>query len=127
VKLSKSSTAYSAVIGDPIKEEDKVVYLLGSLPKNFDMLVTALEANTDVPNMETVIEKVQYEEQKLKRKNDEKKDAGLITKKQYSKSANQKNRSCYYCGKPGHFIRKCCQRMIKEENVNTAQNNEENN
>ena len=31
-----------AVIGDPLKEEDQVVYLLASLPVSNDMLVTAL-------------------------------------------------------------------------------------
>ena len=41
-----------SVIGDNIKDEDRVVYLLASLPEIYDMLVTALEANTDVPNME---------------------------------------------------------------------------
>ena len=34
-----------------------VVYLLGSLPDSYEMLVTALEANKEVPDMETVIER----------------------------------------------------------------------
>lgn len=33
-----------AVVGDVIKEEDRVVYLLASLPDSFNTLVTALEA-----------------------------------------------------------------------------------
>ena len=40
-----------AVIGDPMKEEDQVVHLLASLPDSFNVLVTALEANADVPKM----------------------------------------------------------------------------
>ena len=40
------------VLGDNIKDEDRVVYLLASLPETYGMLVTALEANTDVLNME---------------------------------------------------------------------------
>ena len=44
------------VIGDNIDDEDRVIYLLASLPDSYEMLVTALEANTEVPNMETVIE-----------------------------------------------------------------------
>ena len=51
---------------DNIKDEDRVVYLLASLPEMYDMLVIALEANTDVPNMETVIERLLYEEQKMR-------------------------------------------------------------
>ena len=42
-----------AVIGE---DEDCVVYLLASLPESFNTLVTALEANADVPSMEIVTE-----------------------------------------------------------------------
>ena len=38
-----------SVIGDPISEEDRVVYLLASLPDSYNTLVTALKANQDVP------------------------------------------------------------------------------
>ena len=55
-----------AVIGDNIDNEDHVVYLLASLPESFDMLVTGLEASSDVPQMEKVIERLLYEEQKVK-------------------------------------------------------------
>ena len=46
-----------SVIDDPVKEEDRVVHLLASLPESFNMLVTALEANTDVPSMDVVTER----------------------------------------------------------------------
>ena len=55
-----------AVIGDNIDNEDCVVYLLASLPELFDMLLATLEASSDVPQMETVIERLLYEEQKTK-------------------------------------------------------------
>ena len=45
-----------SVVRDDIDDEDRVVYLLASLSDLYEMLVTALEANTEVPNMETVIE-----------------------------------------------------------------------
>ena len=38
-----------AIVGDLIGEEDCVVYLLASLPDSFSTLVTALEANKEVP------------------------------------------------------------------------------
>ena len=47
-----------AVIGEEISEEDRVVYLLASLPKSFNALVTALEANAEVPRMEIVTEQL---------------------------------------------------------------------
>ena len=55
-----------AAIEAPLDEEDKVVQLLASLPEAFDTLVTALEANEKVPAMETVIERLLYEERKSK-------------------------------------------------------------
>ena len=36
-----------AVIGDTIEDDDRVIYLLASLPESYDMLVTALEANSE--------------------------------------------------------------------------------
>ena len=51
-----------SVIGDNIEDEHSVIYLLASLPESYEMLVTALEANTEVPNMETVIERLLHEE-----------------------------------------------------------------
>ena len=58
-----------AVIGDNIEDEDKVIYLLPSLPESYDMLVTALEANADVPDMKTVTERLLHEERKIKDQN----------------------------------------------------------
>ena len=33
-----------SAIGDPVNEEDRVVYLLASLPESYNVLVTAMEA-----------------------------------------------------------------------------------
>ena len=57
-----------SMIGDEVKVEDKVVCLLASLPDSFDMLVTALEACPEVPEMGTVVERLLHEERKLKEK-----------------------------------------------------------
>ena len=61
-----------AVISDPVTEEDQVVHLLASLPDSFNMLVIALEANTDVPEMEVVTERLLNEERKMRDKDDKK-------------------------------------------------------
>ena len=55
-----------AVVGDNIDDNDRVIYLLASLPESFNILVTALKASSDVPKMENVIERLLHEEQKLK-------------------------------------------------------------
>ena len=51
-----------SVVGDPITEEDRVVFLLASLPELYDMLVKALEVNAEVPKMEVVTEWLLHEE-----------------------------------------------------------------
>jgi hypothetical protein len=42
------------------------VHLPASLPDTYDVLVTVLEANKDVPKMEVVTERLLHEERKLK-------------------------------------------------------------
>ena len=54
-----------SIVGDAITDEDRVVYLLASLPESFNTLVIALESNPTVPEMETVIERLMHEERKL--------------------------------------------------------------
>ena len=57
-----------AVIGDPVQEEDQVIHLLAGLPESYSMLITALEANADVPKMDVVMECWLHEERKQKDK-----------------------------------------------------------
>ena len=40
--------------------------IIASLPESFNMLVTAVEANPEVPSMETVTERLLHEERKIK-------------------------------------------------------------
>ena len=51
-----------SIVGDAITDEDRVVYILASLPGTFNTLVTALESNPTVPKMETLIERLMHEE-----------------------------------------------------------------
>ena len=57
-----------SVIGYVVEEEDRVVQLLATLPDSFRMLVTALEANPEVPRLEVVTERLLHEEKKIKEK-----------------------------------------------------------
>ncbi|KAK3746619.1 hypothetical protein QZH41_003126 [Actinostola sp. cb2023] len=108
-----------AAIGAPMEEEDKVVTLLASLPDKFDMLVTALEANSEVPNMEVVTERLFHEENKLKERE--------TVEKPYEKvmlGTKSKDRpKCHHCGKPGHLKRNCW--SLKKEKEKEQQNKPE--
>ena len=58
-----------AVIGDAVSEENQVVHLLVSLLATYDMLVTALEAQSEnVPKWKLVTERLRHEEQKQEEK-----------------------------------------------------------
>ena len=88
-----------AVVGDPVDEEDRVVHLLVSLPESYGMLVTALEANSEVPKMEVVTERILHEERKQK----EKGSHDSSSSKALSVSFPKKLLKCFHCGKPSHF------------------------
>ena len=98
-----------AVIGDPVTEEDRVVYLLASLPESYNMLVTALEANSDVPQMEVVTERLLHEE----RKQQGREDSGRSHLKAMTVTRSKAEVKCYHCGKAGHIKRNC--RLLKQK------------
>ena len=92
-----------AVIGDRVTEEDQVVHLLASLPESFNMLVTALEANPEVPKMETVTKCLLHEERKVK----DREDTRPAKLKAMTAQGQKRKFTCHHCGKPGHFRRNC--------------------
>lgn len=55
-----------SVAGENVSEEDQLVYLLARLPESYSVLVTALEANEDVPKLDVVTEHILHQERKLK-------------------------------------------------------------
>ena len=98
-----------SVVGDAITDDDKVVYLLASLPESFDTLVTALESNVDVPQMDTVIERLIHEERKLKDRqgSSEPRNSGALAARHKNKPRGPQ---CYGCKKFGHIQRNCPER-----------------
>ena len=100
-----------AVVGDPVDEEDRVVHILASLPESFNMLVTALKANPEIPKMETVTERLLHEERKMK----EREDTGHEKSKAMTAKGRKKTFTCHYCGKSGHFKRNCRKRAADEK------------
>ena len=101
-----------SVIGHVVEEEDRVVHILASLPDSFQMLVTALEANPEVPKLEVVLERLQNEEKKLLEKS-----AADQQNKHPENALIVKSRNgpiCFYCGKNGH-VKKFCEELRKKQ------------
>ena len=98
-----------AIVGDAIEEEDRVVYLLASLPDSFNTLVTALEANEEVPKMEIMTEWLLHAERKQKGKLclDSSGEKAMATKRQFKGK-------CHYCKKHGHMQKNCAERIKAE-------------
>ena len=101
-----------AIVGDAIDEEDRVVYLLANFPDSFNTLVTALEANEDVPKMEVVTEKLLHAERKQTEKSspDSSGDKAMMTRRQFRGRGPQ----CYYCKQYGHVQNNCTERTKAE-------------
>ena len=94
-----------AIVGDPLDDENKVVHLLASLPKSFDMLVTALEASPEVPKIEVVTERLIHEE--TKQKEGIQQDEKAMSSRHGNRRGSGKGPQCHFCGKHGHFKRDC--------------------
>jgi len=82
-----------AVAGETMSEEDRVVYLLASLPESYNVLVTALKANEGVPKLEVVTERIPHQERKLKDK--DRSPKGVVSSQRHFKG---KPKRCHYCG-----------------------------
>jgi len=68
-----------SAIGKNISEEDRVVYLLASLPESYNTLVTALEASTEVPSLAVVRKRLLHEETKRKSKSSQQSQEEALT------------------------------------------------
>ena len=91
--------AFLSVAGEPVSEEDYVVYLLSSLPESYNVLVTALAANEEVPKLEVVTEGIIHQEWKAKDKSGTGVDHAMTSHKFYKQKPKKYSR----CGKMGHI------------------------
>ena len=99
-----------SVAGETVSEEDRVVYLLASLPESYAVLVTALEANEEVPKLEVVIERILHEERKSK---DKIAASSSAESAMTSRKSTRPKPKCHHCGKLGHIKRFC--RDLKQD------------
>jgi len=95
-----------SVVRDNIDDEDRVVYLLASQLELYKMLVTAL----DVPDMETVVEHLLHEEQKMKEK-DQGSSSTRDTEEAMSGKHKKRPLRCHFCNRFGHI------RTAREDDV----------
>ena len=98
-----------SVAGETISEEDRVVYLLASLPETYNVLVTALEAHADVPKLEVVTERILHQEWNFSDKSGSSSlSEGALTSCRFPKGGAKVK--CHHCGKLGH-IKKFCREL----------------
>jgi len=102
-----------SILGEAVKEEDRVINLLASLPDSFSTLVTALEALDQVPSWDVVTEKLLHEEGKLAEKavHDNGNSSVFMIRRK-----GKKDVKCYECGKYGHIRAKCSVYIDKLKN-----------
>ena len=93
-----------SVIGDSVSDEDRVVHLLASSPDSFNMIVTALEANPEVPEMEVVTGQLLHGERKLRDRQVGKGSGGAMAARHQS---YRRGPRCHICQKFGHIKRYC--------------------
>lgn len=103
-----------SVIGEAVGNDDRVMYLLSSLPESYDVLVTSLESNETVPDIDSVIEKLLQMENKFQERNPPKAEKAFFV-------GNEKNKKkCFHCKKSGHLQSNC---WILHPEKNTSHKN----
>jgi hypothetical protein len=99
-----------------ITDEDVYMVLLMNLPPSFDSLVTSLESmSTKDVDLQFIVARLLHEESKRKECESSETTALL------NKTHKSNDKLCFYCKKPGHFVKNCLKKKTSErEKVNQA-------
>ena len=84
-----------------VMEEDRVVYLKAGLPDCYSVLVTALEASSEILKLAVVTERMLHEEAKMKSWSSGYNQEGALM------TGFRKKQRCHFCNKFGHVRRDC--------------------
>ena len=107
LKLMKDITDKLAAIEAPISEEDQVVTLLGSLPRSFATLVTAIETRVGGVSLDYVQQGLIHEEMKQSELSGQLNEAESALTGAFRRDAPCDRPTCYGCGVVGHVRRNC--------------------
>jgi hypothetical protein len=98
-----------------IMDEDVYMVLVMSLPPSFDNLVISLESmSTKDVDLQFIIARLFHEMSKIK-ECESSRTTALINK---TYKSNEK--LCFYCKKPGHFVRNCLKKKNDEKEKEKA-------
>lgn len=92
-----------AAIGAPISNEDQVVTLLGSLPRRFATLVTAIEARMDGVSLDYVRQALKHEERKHSELSCQLSGAKSALAWAFKRNTPRDRPTCYGCSNVGHI------------------------
>lgn len=107
LKHMKDITDKLVAIGAPISKEDQVVTLLGSLPRSFVTLVTAIEARMDGVSLDYVQQALIHEEMKQSELSSQLSEAESALTGAFRRDTPRDRPTCFGCGTVGHVRRDC--------------------
>ena len=123
LKHMKDITDKLTAIRAPVSEEDQVVTLLGSLPRRFATLVTAIETRMDGVSLDYVQQALVHEEMKQSELSGQFRGTESTLAGAFNRNTPRDRLRCYGCGNVGH-IQRYCPRKRKWHKVKIAESEE---